>query len=195
MFTIATPIKKVSSRYKVMCGCECCISYKLMHSSLISWHDHYLKKTKDIIQNYQTGGLGKKQIHIYETYKNIVMPHGRHIYAKSYDTAKATWCANSLYDHALPHWKCVLICCAQCPSIDISDQETDDRHPNPSTSISFNIYHLIARCTKHDRIPLTNKKSCRECQYDTASVKSTNIYNRKEIVMMETIISNLHTSF
>ena len=60
------------------------------------------------------------------------MPHGRHIYAKAYDMAKATMCANSQSDHALPHWKCVLRCCAQCPSINIPDQEIDDKHPNPS---------------------------------------------------------------
>ena len=29
-----------------MCGCECCISTKSMHSSLISWRDCYLKKIK-----------------------------------------------------------------------------------------------------------------------------------------------------
>ena len=28
--------KKMSARYKVMCGCECCISAKSIHSSLLS---------------------------------------------------------------------------------------------------------------------------------------------------------------
>ena len=36
----------------------------------------------------KTEGLGKKQIRIYETYNNTVMPHGRYIYANAYDTAK-----------------------------------------------------------------------------------------------------------
>ena len=85
--------------------------------------------------------------------------------------AKAKMCANSHSHHVLPHWKCVLRCCAQCPSINIPDQETDDKHPNPSPSIRFHIYHLIARCKKHGRLPLSNKKSCQECQQDTASVK------------------------
>ena len=31
----------------------------------------------------KTEGLGKKLIHIYETYKNTVIPHGRHIYSKA----------------------------------------------------------------------------------------------------------------
>ena len=37
-------LKQMSARYKVMCGCECCISAKYIHSSLISWRDRYLKK-------------------------------------------------------------------------------------------------------------------------------------------------------
>ena len=37
-------LKKMSSRYKVMCGCECCISAKSMHLKLLSWWDRYLKK-------------------------------------------------------------------------------------------------------------------------------------------------------
>ena len=36
-------LKQISARYKVMCGCECCISAKSIHSSLISWRDRYLK--------------------------------------------------------------------------------------------------------------------------------------------------------
>ena len=71
-------------------------------------------------------GLGKNQIRIYETYKNIVMPHGSHIYAKSYDMEKATMCAYPQSDHALPHWKSVMQCCAKFPSVNISDQEKDD---------------------------------------------------------------------
>ena len=78
---------------------------------------------------------------------------------------------------------------------DMADQETDDKHPNPSPSIIFHIYHLISCCTKHGRLPLTNKKGFRECQQDTASGQSTKIYTRKELVMMETTISNSHTSF
>ena len=38
-------------------------------------------------------------------------------------------------------------------------------------------------------------KSCRWFQQDTTSVQSTKIYARKELVMMETIISNFQTSF
>ena len=109
--------------------------------------------------------------------------------------ARATMCAKSHSDHALPHRKCVLRYCDKCPSINLSDQETDDQYPDTIPSIRFHIYHIIACYTKHDRLPLTDKQICRNYQYDTASGKSTKIYTRKELVMMETIISNFHTSF
>ena len=50
---------------------------------------------------------GESKIHIHETYKNTVMPHWIHIYAKAYDTAKGKICAYSNSDHALTHWKSV----------------------------------------------------------------------------------------
>ena len=143
----------------------------------------------------KTEGLGKEQIRIYETYKNTVMTQGRHIYANAYDMAKATMCEYSQSDHVLPHYKCVLRCYAQCPGINIPDQEADYKHPNPNPSIRFQIYHLIASCKKHGRLTLTDKKGCCEFQQDTALGKSTKIYTRKELVMMETTISNFHTSF
>ena len=123
------------------------------------------------------------------------MPHGRHIYAKSSGIAKATLCVYRQSDHALSHWKCVLRCCVQCSSINLPEQEKYDRNPNPSTSISFHIYHLIERCTKYGRLTLTDKKSCWERQHDTDSGHSTKVYTRKELVMTETTISNFYTSF
>ena len=79
--------------------------------------------------------------------------------------------AYSQSDHVLPHWKCVLRCCAICPSINRTDQEINDQYPNTSPSIHFQIYYLIARCTKHGRLPLTDKKICCKCQQDTGSLQ------------------------
>ena len=73
-------LNQMSAGYKIMCGCECCISAKSIHSSFLSWRDRYLKKLKDKSQNSQSRRSGEKAHHIYTTYKNTVMPHGRHIY-------------------------------------------------------------------------------------------------------------------
>ena len=36
-------LKNISTWFKVMGGCECCISAKIMHSLLLSWWGCYLK--------------------------------------------------------------------------------------------------------------------------------------------------------
>ena len=113
---------------KVMCGCECCISDKSIHSLLLSWGDGYFKKIKDKSQNSQSRRSGDKSHHIYTTYKHKVMPHGRHIYAKASDMANAKMCTYPQSEHALPHWKCALRCCADCPCINLPDQETDNQN-------------------------------------------------------------------
>ena len=178
-----------------MCGCECCIFAKIIKSSLLSLRDLYFKKLKDLIQNDQNRRSGGKANRIYETYKNTVMPHGHHIYAKEYDMSNPKICAYSQSNHALPNCKCVLRCCAKCPSINITDQETDDQYPDTSPSIRFHIYHLIAHCKKHGRLPLTGKNICLKFQQYTASGQSTKMYTIEQLVMMETTISNFHTSF
>ena len=74
-------LKKNSARYKIMCGCEYCISAKSIHSSLLSWRDRYLKKLKDQIQNAQSRRSGERAHQIYTTYISTLIPHGSHIYA------------------------------------------------------------------------------------------------------------------
>ena len=59
----------------------------------------------------------------------------------------------------------------------------------------FHIYHIIARCTDHGRIPLKDKKICYIFKQKYSPDKYTKIYTRKDIVMMETTISDFHTSF
>ena len=55
-------LKQMSARYKVMCGWECFIFAKSMHSSLLSWRDSYLKKLKIKVSMLRIEGLMKNQI-------------------------------------------------------------------------------------------------------------------------------------
>ena len=59
---------------------------------------------------------------IFKTYKNSVMLHGRHNYRTAYSMAMAKMCAYPPSQHALPHWKCVLRFCENCPHIYLSSQ-------------------------------------------------------------------------
>ena len=122
------------------------------------------------------------------------MTHGRHIYAKAYDIEKYTMCSYPQSYHALPHWKFVLQVCADYPCINLPVQETDNHYSETTPSIWFHIYHIIARCSAHDRIPLKYKKICHMCKQKSSSDESTKIYTIKELVMTETNISGFHTS-
>ena len=55
---------------------------------------------------------------LFETYKNTVTPHGKHMFETAYDMEMATMCVYPSYKYALPHWKCVFRCCAKCTRID-----------------------------------------------------------------------------
>ena len=101
---------------------------------------------------------------IYETYKNTVMPHERHIYAKASDMEKATIYAYPQSDHALTHYKCVMWGFDKFPSVNLPEQEIDDKYFDTSPSINFHIYHLIARYLTHGRLPLNDKKIFCKCK-------------------------------
>ena len=50
-------LKQMYARYKIMCGCECCISAKSIHSSLLSWRDRYLKNSRIKAKMLKSEGL------------------------------------------------------------------------------------------------------------------------------------------
>ena len=104
--------------------------------------------------NSQIGRSGEMANRLFKTYKNSGMPHGCHIYAISSDMAMDTMRVYPPSQHLLPHYKFLLRCCENCPHIDIPVQESDRHHSDTSPSISFNIYHLIARCTVHGRLQI-----------------------------------------
>ena len=107
---------------------------------------------------------------------------------------KATMHAYPQSDHALPHWKCVLWCCAKCTRGNIPDQETDDHYSDTTPSISVQVYHIIERCKSHGRILLKTNLFCLICKQDPASEQSKKIYTRNNLVMMETTIYRFNTS-
>ena len=54
--------QKTLSRYKFMGGCECCISAKSIHLSLLSWCGRYFKNSRVKVKILKTEGLGKNKI-------------------------------------------------------------------------------------------------------------------------------------
>ena len=64
-------------------------------------------------------------------------------------------------NYVLPHCKCVLRFCEQCPRVDLPSPESDKHNSNVSPTICFHVYQHISRCTVHVRRPLNEKKHFR----------------------------------
>ena len=78
--------------------------------------------------------------------------------------AQAKICTYPQSDHALPHWKCVLWCFADCPFINLPDQETNNQYSETTPSNMFHIYHIIACFSAHGEIILKDNKICYMCK-------------------------------
>ena len=185
----------MSARYKVMCGCERFISAKIIHSSLLSWCNIYLNNLKDLSQIAQNRRYGEIANHIFDAYKNSVIPYGNHIYATAYDMDMATMFAYQPSHNELTQWKYVLSFCSNFPRIDLPVQELDMTHSNTSPEIRFHISHLIAHCTVHGRRLMDENKFCRLCLIFLDSVPPAKLYTRKDLVIMKKYIADFHTSF
>ena len=103
-----------------------------------------------------------------------MIPHGCHIYVTTSDTDMAKVCSYPQSQHDFSNWKYVLRCCSNFPHIDIPYQESDRNQSNTSTSIHFHIYHLFVSCRLHRRRPGYEKKICRLCLQDLATVSPVN---------------------
>ena len=130
----------------------------------------------------------------YLIHKQLMIPNVSHIYATSSDMSMVTMCSYPQSQHAFPNWKCMLSCCSNLPCIDITHQELDRHNSNTSSSICFNIYHLITCCTVHGILSLHENEIC--CLYlQDLDYVPPEKYTRKELVLMETSIYDFHTSF
>ena len=65
------------------------------------------------------------------------MPHRRHICVKASDMENSTICTYPQSNHALPPWKFVLRCFADCPYINLPDQETNKNMKKQHPQLGF----------------------------------------------------------
>ena len=66
---LSPQLNNMTAQYKLMRGCECCISSKSMHSYLLTWRDRHIKHLKYISHNEQNRRSGELSSHLFETYK------------------------------------------------------------------------------------------------------------------------------
>ena len=124
-----------------------------MHHSLLSCRYSYLNKLKCQSQNHHNRRPSELESHIYETYKNAVIPYGHHIYITASDMDIDTMCDFPPYKHALPHWKCVICCCSNFPNIFTPVQEWHNTTHTMCPTIHFHVYIVVPHFIVHVRHP------------------------------------------
>ena len=127
---------------------------------------------------------------LFETYNNSAIPNSKNIFKTESDMAIEKICAYPSSNFALPHWKCVLFCCAKFPRIDLLSLKLYQHNSHVSPTICFHVYKQIAHCTVHGRLPFNDNKKFQFCETSSYSIITTNIYLRKEIWLPSAV---LHT--
>ena len=74
------------------------------------------------------------------------MTHGHHSYQTSYDISMEKMCAYPPSQHALSHWKFVLCCYDNLPSIYITSKLLYNHYSNIFSTIHFRFCQPIAHC-------------------------------------------------
>ena len=149
-------VRKFSKKHKTMCGCEVCITANSMHSSLLAWRKRIITKLQNSANNAANRRSGRQMQTRFESYRDQVMIEGEHKYPKAKQAAYAMLCPFPNTEHDLPHWKCVLGCCNNCPGLVIPTEEVHHRQDLPL--ISFHCYKSVTRCSVHGQCPFTEKK-------------------------------------
>ena len=120
------------------------------------------------------------------------MTHGKHVFHTASDMAMATMCEYLSSIYALPHWKCVLCYCAQCPQINIPSTESYQHNSNVIPIMQLHCYQHIARCNVRVRRPFNEKKQFQLCEAYAYSIVTEKLYTIKYIFMMESSIVDFH---
>ena len=109
--------KKMSARYKVMCGCECCISAKSIHSSFLSWSDWYMKKSKIKAKMLKEEGLARKHI-TYMKHIKILWCHMGVIFRPKHLIWQRLQCAH--IHNMIMHLHTGNVYCSAVPTVHVS---------------------------------------------------------------------------
>ena len=82
-----------------------------------------------------------------------------------------------------------------CPHINLPCQESYRHHSNTCPTINFNVFQIDSRCVVYGRHPLDKNDLFCLCLRDPDSMTPSKLYLRKEFIMIEKSIADLHTSF
>ena len=188
-YLLPPELRKMTTRHKIMCGCEPCLSASTLQESLNAWRRRYLKQLDTAHRNKGT----RQSKSAYESYKSSILHNNKLIHERAKDAALSTMCP--FLDPALdlPHWCCVLQCCKDCPSLFIPPQEQESSSSVPT--ISYHVYKTVATCSIHGQRPFGEIQDCTECLKESNKMLQGNLSKRKHLVLLNNSISKFHKKY
>ena len=106
-----------------------------------------------ILSNSQNRRSNERTSFILETSINTMMLHCSHTHKASTNMAIDNICPCPSVKHDLIHWKCIVQCWSNCPSLVIPGQLMNREETNMCPKIRFHVYILVSWCTVHGRWP------------------------------------------
>ena len=110
-------VKPMTERHKVMCGCKICITIKQQQETLNLFHLRVLKSLDGKVASFGNNNRSRQKSAAEEkakNYRNEICENDKHLHEKPKDAMKTIVCPfNDGFD--LPHMRCTLRICEQCP--------------------------------------------------------------------------------
>jgi hypothetical protein len=184
-------VRTMTTRHKLMCGCETCIIVSQMQSSLNNYRSILLKRLEREASNFpersrnRAGALARALF-----YKNEVLLNDKALHGKPKDALLAIQC-EPIEGLSVPHFNCVIRTCHQCPKYQIPRAEqalTANDLP-----IAFHVYEKTSRCTMHGILPLS--ENCDACKEIPEGEKRGRFSRRKQITLFRRDLSTFIKDF
>ena len=138
----------MSTRYKALCGCECCTLSQDMMDDVVSFRRRFLRELKHEagrIRNSRQNSTRKEEIKTYE--RQIFNENGKPIHSRMWQACDSLACPPIKIPGTtleLPHFKCVLGECALCGKFNAPLMEL-----NSDRLISYSLFSDHVRCSLH----------------------------------------------
>lgn len=163
-YLMPTHLKPATERHKLMCGCEICLLSDGLQKTLNAWRRRFKKKLEQDAASFPPGSNDQKKASeiasLYQPCLNETPPLNWHAKAKDALQSMQCPCIDRL---GLPHMRCILGECTQCPAYPCPREEQATGPAAPT--INFHIYKTVTRCSKHGLLML-NSKVCAHCEQD-----------------------------
>lgn len=169
-------LRPMTMAQKEICGCECCITIKMLHQSLM----HYKSVNRSLRSNHQ--------LDIFLNGMESEQDSTTNFHSRPSDLVKLITCPPCMDNQY--KWHCLLDRCNTCSSRNhnwYGLRHCKESDSNQGQNIHFGIYKLHTRCKVHGKLT-AGSKECPLCALNITE-KDALIISKKELTKMQSSVS------